>query len=276
MKNRESILIFVLCLIASAALPFGRGYIFRSPLIPTPLLPAMPSGMSDGVITIHYHERVPYYYLEETGKVVGICADPAGLAFEKSGILYRWLKTPAKRQLLIIKENRAEDCILGWFKSPEREAFAKFTLPIYQDMPSIAIARSDNTTITSDGSIEDILSNPKLTLLRKDGYSYGQFVDEKIAQINPNQVMTSAENTEMLIMIHYKRADYFLIAQEEAAWLIRSSGIPEADFKLVAFSNMPAGSKRYILCSQKVSDDLIEKINASIIKYVHSGPGALK
>ncbi len=275
MKKRESILISGLCIVAAVALLFGRGYIFRVSPAP-PLLPAPHLGVADGVITIHYHERAPYYYIEETGKITGICVDPAALAFEKAGIPYRWQKTPAKRQLDILKENRGEDCILGWFKNPERETFARFSLPIYQDMPSIAIARADNRAITSGRSIAEILSNQKLTLLKKDGYSYGQLVDEKIAQLHPNQVVTSAENIEMLKMIHAKRADYFFIAKEEARWLVRSSGIPEADFKYIVFSDMPPGNQRYILFSQQVADDVLAKINAAIEKYVYTESGALK
>ena len=31
---------------------------------------------------------------------------------------------------------------------------------------------------------------------------------------------------------------------------------------------MPAGEKRYILCSQKVSDEIIDKMNIAITEYV--------
>jgi len=240
MTRLKNILIPGVCLAVAAALLFGRDYIFRTPPAPPVYRTVLPAA-ADDVITLHYHERAPYY-VEAEGKVTGLCADPAALAFETAGIPFRWRKTPAKRQLDVLKENRGRDCILGWFKNLEREAFAKFTLPIYQDQPAIAIARADNSAIASGRLLENIFSNPKLILLRKDGYSYGRFVDEKIAQLNPAQVVTAAENIGMLKMIHTGRADYFLIGEEEADGLFGLSGIPEADFKYIRFANMPPGN----------------------------------
>ena len=118
-----------------------------------------------------------------------------------------------------------------------------------------------------------LFSNPNLILLRKDSYSYGQFVDEKIAEFNPKHEITADENLGMLRMIHSKRADYFFVAEEEVEKLIVSSGLPKSDFKYVRFSNMPKGNKRYILFSKKVEDEVIEKINTAIKIYVHGSSG---
>lgn len=205
--------------------------------------------------------------------VYGLCADPAKAAFEKAGVSLHWQKTPAKRQLDILKANTSKDCLLGWFKNPAREEFAKFSLCIYQDKPTIALARSDNAKIVSGISLEGILSNPELMLLRKNGYSYGQFVDTKISELHPKQEITHAENMGMIKMIHSKRADYFFISEEEAKELTTSSGLPQADFKFIRFSNMPNGNKRYLLFSKKVNDEVIEAINVAIRSYVHCDAG---
>lgn len=267
MLKLKSLLIPTACLVTVVSLLFARPFIFRDTSPPSRQTSVVPPP-ADEVITVHYHERVPYYVTGPYG-VYGLCADPLKKAFKGAGIPFRWQKTPAKRQLDILKENRGRECILGWFKNPEREKFAKYTLYIYQDKPAMALARADNGEITSGKSLEETLSNPHLVLLRKDGYSYGRFVDEKIAELNPKQEITTAENIGMLKMIHSKRADYFFIAEEEAEELIISSGLPETDFKRVKFSNMPEGNKRYILFSRKVEDEVIEKINKAIRKYVH-------
>lgn len=102
----------------------------------------------------------------------------------------------------------------------------------------------------------------------KDGYSYGAFLDTKITKRKPVTDVTTAHNINMLKKVHIGRNDYFFIAPEEADALIDLSGLPKKDFKYIAFSNMPEGEKRYIICSQKVGHDVIIKLNQAIEKYV--------
>ena len=268
----KSTLIPGLCLVVGLTVLFGKSFISRDLSLPSRQSSTNPQPVND-LITIHYHERFPYYVTGPLG-VYGLCSDPAKLAFKKAGIPFRWEKTPAKRQLDIIKNNRSRDCLLGWFKNSEREKFAKYSLYIYMDKPAIALARADNKEIIPGRPLEETLFNVNLILLRKNGYSYGQFVDAKIAELNPKQEITNAENVGMLKMIHSKRADYFFISEEEAEELTASSGLPKTDFKYIKFSNMPQGNKRYLLFSKKVEDEVIDKINAAIKRYVHGKSGA--
>ncbi len=156
----EKGLIPLLCLALAVALLFGRGFIPHGGESP-PFLTM--ETLADGVITLHYHERPPYYMTGPLG-VYGLCVDPAKLAFNRANIPFRWEKTPAKRQLDIIKENRSKDCIIGWFKNPDREKFAKYSHVIYQDKPTIALARADNYNIISNGPLEETLLNSDLVL----------------------------------------------------------------------------------------------------------------
>ncbi|MBI3285235.1 MAG: transporter substrate-binding domain-containing protein [Burkholderiales bacterium] len=218
-------------------------------------------------VTIHYHERIPYARTSDTD-AEGLTATPAALAFSKAGIPFLWQMTPSKRQMMQIVANEGCDCAIGWFKNPEREKFAKFTAPIYQDRPQISLSRADNEKLQNGMKLETLLSAPDLTLEIKDGYSYGGFLDAKIALHKPQIDKTTGESISMLKKIHAKRADYFFIAPEEADYLIESSGLPKKDFKYINHADMPEGEKRYIMCSQKIGDETIKKLNAAIVKYV--------
>lgn len=222
---------------------------------------------AESLITVHYNERPPYLVTTDSG-VTGLTGDPVTVAFEKIGVPYRWQQTPTKRQIYLLQQNSGKDCVIAWFKNAERETFAKFTLPVYQDMPQIALARADNEKVPSSGRIDDFFSNPKLTLLVKDGYSYGDFLDQKIETLQPNRIVTTNENSGMLKMIHAGHADYMLIAPEEADGLIKSSTYYESDFKKINFTDILSGEKRYILCSMQVEDAVIDKLNEVIWQYV--------
>jgi hypothetical protein len=217
------------------------------------------------LIKLHYNQRVPYTSITKDG-IAGLTATPATLAFKNSGIPFQWEDTPFKRQMKIIEDNEGCDCLVGRFKTADREKLAKFTHPIYQDKPQIALARADNEKLQNQMSVDSILSNRQLTLEIKEGYSYGVVLDEKIARYKPNVDRTVGENITLLKKIHSARADYFFIAQEEADGLLDSSGIPKNDFKYISFSDIGEGEKRYIICSQKVSEEIIEKLNRAIIE----------
>ena len=218
-------------------------------------------------ITLHYNERPPYLVTIDNG-VAGLTGDPATIAFEKSGIPFRWEQTPSKRQIYLLQQNSGRDCLVGWFRNVEREKYARYTLPIYWDQPQIALARAENNNIPFNSTVEEVFSNPKLNLLVKDGYSYGDFLDKKIKELNPVRTITTDENSEMLKMVYAGHADYFFIAPEEAEGLIASSAFDTHNFKFVHFSDIPYGEKRYILCSMQVEKSIIEKLNAVIRKSV--------
>lgn len=266
--DKTTMLVFAVCIVAITVALYARTAIY--PTAPSRAEPVVRETDGDaynrGRIIIHYHERHPYYVSQGKG-VGGIIGDRITFVFEQAGIPLAWKKTPAKRQLDIIKKNSGREGAAGWFKTPKRETFAKFSRPIYQDRPTIALARADQDLIQSDLPLADTLANRRLRLLRKNGYIYGGFIDRLIDQLQPNQTVTFADNVSMLKMIHTQRVDYLFIAQEEADDLLTQAGLPASDFKKITFTDMPEGNRRYILFSRQVEDSTIDRLNRVIQYY---------
>ena len=214
-------------------------------------------------ITLHYHERRPYY-IKTGNEVQGLVAGIVARAFQFAEIPYRWQETPATRQLDIIKRNESFSCGLGWFKTPERETYARFTIPIYQDTPFVAVARSDNNMIQKMNSLDQLFAERRLTLLVKSGYSYGSLIDQKIRALSPWKVETTAGNHAILQMIEAHRADYCFMTREEANDLFMHAGFNSTNFSLIPFPEMPLGNKRYLICSKKVDGATIAQLNLAL------------
>jgi len=221
----------------------------------------------DDSIVVYYHERRPYY-VTTPKQVHGMIADRVNWVFKEAGIPYVWHKIPAKRQLEVIRDNAQRACAVGWFKTPAREAYGNFSLPIYMDNPMMALARTDNEQIRPGATLAQTLANRRLRFLRKDGYSYGPYIDNRLKQYAPREIVTTAENTSMIKMIHTHRADYFFISKEEAEDLILCSGLPMKDFKIIHFTDMPAGNKRFLICSRKIDEVSLLRLNRAIKKYL--------
>ncbi|WP_163833309.1 substrate-binding periplasmic protein [Spartinivicinus ruber] len=208
-------------------------------------------------INIYYHERLPYYKMKNN-KLIGIVGNRAQQILDKSGITYRILNIPAARQIDEVKSNEEHICAIGWFKNEEREIFAKFSMPIYQDKPAVLITTKDQTDILKTKKIDELLANKSLYIGLKLGYSYGEFIDKKISQHKPNELHTSKGNFGMMEMLKAKRFDYFIVAEEEAEELISPTN---SHFIIHRLSDLPPGSHRYFMCSKKVDNSIIHKIN---------------
>lgn len=215
-------------------------------------------------VTLHYLDRPPYMVASASG-LSGITGQPAFMAFKKAGIAFELRKTPFARQLRTVEKDTGQDCMIGLFKRPEREIFAKFTKPIYRDQPPVILTETANTgRIESVRSIEGLFSDPGLTRLAKLGYSYGVALDGLIEKYQPKTNTTTDENLLMLKALKLRIADYMVIAPEEIADAISAAGFSEQDFRSVRLKNMPAGDYRHIMCSKSVPDEVIRKLNAAI------------
>lgn len=216
-------------------------------------------------IQIFYDERIPYALTDESGNVHGLTATPVAEAFQTANIQIEWKRMPFKRQLATIKANKKKACGIGWFKNPEREVFARFSDPLYQDRPTIIVTKKGNNIFERHSKIAKLLQDDSVKLLVKDGFSYGKYLDELIEQEQPTKlVVVGSSNLEMLKLILSERADYFFTAEEEAEEMINSTGFGKAQFELHRPIDMPAGNKRYLACSKQVTPVIIDQINQAL------------
>ena len=220
---------------------------------------------AEDIIQVYYEERTPYAVTGPQGDVSGLTATPTENAFRHAGINFQWKKMPFKRQLQTIKYNKKIACGIGWFKKPEREAFALFTNVIYQDRPSITISKQGNEIVAKHDDVSGLLNDKSLKLLVKDDFSYGSYIDALIDRYAPERVVVGGSNNiQMLQMLLSGRADYFFVSEEEAEELITSAGQQLDRFQTQHYSDMPAGNKRYIACSQQVTEEKVELLNQAL------------
>lgn len=213
-------------------------------------------------LEIIFEERPPYVK-KDGDSIKGILGLPLTESLKKSNISYTIYEKPSKRHLHEIKANRKTLCAVGWFKNPEREKFAQYTKPLYQDKPMGIVTRKNHKTITNNMSIDELLSNKSLIILSKQSYSYGKFVDEKIEKYANKKRDVSSGNSTMLMLVAKKRADFMFISYEEANHLLQTH--PNKDeLVYLKLKGMPEGNKRYLICSFKVEKNIIESINKNL------------
>ena len=216
------------------------------------------------IITIYYDDTPPYFY-EENGALDGETFKTAKNMFKLSSIEIRLQKLSQKKQILMLKNNREKLCLLGQFKKVKFSKIGKYTKPISRDTKIVGLSQKDNTQVKSGRPITILLNNRGQKLLRKKGVSYGNFIDQKLKILSPSTVYTNKNFDEMVKNVYKRKADYILITEQEAEYFIKKFSLDDKRFKVLKFLDVVSGNNRHLLCSKKVSDETIKKLN----KYIN-------
>lgn len=218
-------------------------------------------------LIVMFNTRPPYMSPDGSGGVTGLTAGVAAYALKKAGIACYWKEVPSQRQLYMIQHEGGRLAAVGWFKNPEREAFAKYSHVLYTDKTLVLLSRADNSRVTQHHTLQTLLSDRSLLILTKAGYSYGPYADAVINRLHRRKHLSTAENIEMIRMIWMGHSDCMLIAPEEAGPAIAAAGLPEGDFRKNALIDMPPGEHRYLIYSRQVDDETIRRIDLYIDEY---------
>lgn len=216
-----------------------------------------------------YLEREPFYVTQPDGAVTGLVPDPVNEAFAKMGVPINWKLVPVNRALQMLKENLEPVCSPGWYKSPEREEYARFSAAIYADRALVGLSRSD-FPVKQGISANELFGRKGIQFLGKTNFSYGPYLDALIKKKPEQEVQrTSAPTVSNLVaMIAKRRADFTIVTQEEVAMWVKQEGYTMGDFKVLTFSDVPAFEKRYILCSKLVPEQFMADLDAAILATI--------
>ncbi|MBV8502099.1 MAG: transporter substrate-binding domain-containing protein [Paucibacter sp.] len=215
------------------------------------------------VLKLQIVERPPYLIVKPIGEFGGITVDRSMAAIRLAGIPVELERVPALRQLQRLRLNAEPVCSVGWYKTKEREQFAKFSDPVTQDSPWAAFVNV-HFEVPGDGSVKSILADPHTTVLMKSGYVYGDYLDAQMAVMRAQRQETSADMPALFKMVAAGRAQIAFAPIEEIQYYLASKWLNSTDIKIVTFKEMPEGYKRYLMCSKQVDDELISRFNSAL------------
>lgn len=214
-------------------------------------------------LTVHFHERPPYYQSTPNAVPTGLVADPVVKSFTRLLLTIRYQQTPAKRQLQILRDNQGRDCAIGWFKNAERESWLRYSEPIYRDKPLIVVARRDEQRLPTPLTLKRLFSQP-LVWLKKSGYSYGAVIDQESRQSLVQIDERSIDSPSMLHLLVRKRADFVLMAPEEFLQLSTQHALMQESLQTRVLADPLPGEQRYLVCSRQVEPELLQQFNGAL------------
>lgn len=228
------------------------------------LLAGLSPCVAEEPLRVTYLERPPYYHTVQ-GKPAGFLNDITAEILARAGIEASFTGLPTKRILDEIMVAGLAACSVGWFKTPEREAAARFSLPLWRDPPYAALMRAEAAARFGErSSLAALFGDAGLRLGVLDGFSYGDPIDARIAAEARDVYRMTGSQRQLARMLAEGRVDYMLIAPVEIAALLESSGLASGDFTAVALDDVPPGPTRHLICGRGVSVGVMERIDQAI------------
>lgn len=222
-------------------------------------------------LAIEYREKPPYTYTVD-GRPAGFLMERTAQLLKRAGIEARYAEVPIRRTLLNLQANATPLCSPGLYKTPDREAFARYSLAIHRDRPHVVLAHASVAAqIRAMSRIADLFREPGLQPGLLDGVSYGVTLDQSLASAARAPLRAQLSPLQLARMVAARRVDYMLIDQEDLGWLRKDPEFAGLPLVRVDFADMPRGEWRYLACSQQVSPQTMEKINQAIRELADSG-----
>jgi len=167
-------------------------------------------------------------------------------------------------------------CTVGFFKTPEREKFAYYSIPSFFTLPTMLIIKKEDFAQFGGQKIitlEDMLRNKNITLGIAKDRSYGTYIDEIIEphKGQKNIIELSRQDLTQTIfkMLLADRVDALLGLPEEAMYIAEQTGARDEIMTLTIAENHKGydGWFSYVACSRNDwGKKVIEEINYILLK----------
>ncbi len=223
------------------------------------------TALADVPLTVAWREKPPYYYFDQNKVAKGFMLERAKQIFAAAGVPAVFENEPQKRIWTNFSHGKRNYCSISWYRLPEREAVAQFSVPVHADQPHAVLAvPAVAARIRSHPNLKSLLADKSLTLAVVDGVSYGPELDALIAGSENRIMRRTVETSAMFRMVAYGRADFLFVDRED--WNYLRLKYPELQtLVLIDFADMPPGLKRHIVCSRDVPADTMERLNRAIL-----------
>jgi len=231
---------------------------------------ACAADVDPAAITLLVFERPPYYTRDPDGGFSGVVAERAKEALTRAGIPFSWREMEPNGHMRTVEADRGPVCAVGWFRTPDRQEFALFSRPLYQDQAQVVLTRIDGNAANA-GTLRELMRMPDLRLGAKLGYSYGPYVDDLIVEMDPLRTTVSQDDAGLARMLIRGRFDYTIVAFEEAGAIIDSFGEAGKDLMALSLRDVPPGNTRHLACSRSVGEDTIKRIDAALAVMAQEG-----
>ena len=248
---------------------------FRASLIVWMALVALGFGSGPGVsahageqpVALLVFDRPPYYALENGQPAGGFVLDITLAVFAHAGIPVVVREMPPSRILVHIETRPSGSCAVGWLRTPEREAFARFSLPLYVDKPLGVVTSPEKARELGPAPrLKDLLAADLIWGARQ-GFSYGPVLDDTLHKVPAQHRSFFSDTRAMLRLVAEHRLDAMLIGPEELSAQLHADPALRKAIRFLPIADAPPGFSRHIMCDLAVDLEVMARLDAAIQEF---------
>ena len=224
------------------------------------LLPSQTAKADHGDMIFMYSDQEPFIIATET-ELTGFLFDYINTASDLAGITPHWSNVPWEKQLPTLKRSNGNICALTLFKTPEREAYLKFSVPVGSSGRFVLVSVKNNERLLAHSSFKAVIEDPTLSPILQRYTKHSDYIDGLLAK---KPVARTTGSRERIVRYMLDSPSKYLILSEVRTHYL--SDIRGSDH-LATYSHYPdlAGETfHYLGCSQTTEDGVLERLNATI------------
>ena len=213
-------------------------------------------------LLLTYIEKPPFYFTSPQGQPAGILLDRVRHAFAHQAFTLE-ARSP-RRAVEEIRANKIPVCSMGWFKNPDRQSFAMFSEPIYQEPPMVVVVRAEQRhSLANKASLVELLADRQVRIGVVAGFSYGAELDHQLQPL-ADRIDVAPDEASNLRKLLAWRIDAVLVNDKELDYYLTQAKVRKDDVIALRLPDMPQGETRFLMCSQKVPQDQLQKFNTAL------------
>lgn len=222
--------------------------------------------VASDALLVTFPEKPPYYYFVGS-EPQGLLLDKARRIFAEAGVAASYEMRPAKRALFEVSQGTQPLCSLGWFRNPEREQYAQFSLPLHRDAAvRLLVPQRLEAEVKHYRSLQALLQQSTMRLGLVEGFSYGATADAQLKAFEHKVLRVPVTVKQLMQMVAHGRVDMALIDELEFTHRSKDIDLRGLELATVAFPDIAPGNQRHLMCSRAVEPVVMARINAAIVK----------
>lgn len=215
------------------------------------------------VVTVYYSDRPPFCQVDgQTGPLI----DLAKAVLTEAGLRGRFIELPPERIVDLLWRGPDDALALGWYRNPAREAFGRYSPPLYQEQPMVAVVGLRAATSLRVPVRWASLLGSGLTLGVPTGRSLGPVVDQKVRAQGLVPLETSNGIQGLLRLVAEGRMDYTLLPGEEARYYVDRDPELANRVQIIPVADALAGNLRYLFFPASLDPQVARRLDAAVDK----------
>jgi len=220
-------------------------------------------------IEFGFNSKPPLFYFEN-GIPQGDVVNVVQMVCQQAALKCLFSELPFQRVMAYLEQRKPNFAALGFSKTPEREKFVKFSEPVWRDAAPVIMVRADSRkAFQAYATFADMATKSNFVFGGKEGNVYP--IDSTLRLMGKRDQRFSTEATKFPLLLVAGRFDFTMLYPSEILPALQDSSIVPSAVTTISYPDLPLGMDRYLLFSEAVSAELIQRVNVAIKALISSG-----